>query len=193
MNNKERLVDIAITLFNAQSASVVSTNRIAAEAGISPGNLYFHFRNKEEIIRAIYARMSNCWDKIFTLPTDRMLALEDLQTLTRSHFEVLWHYRFFYREQGALLKRDPLLKSLYQERRRQGLQNLIMLLRVFEFSHIMRLPEEDTGVHELADLIWLVVDFWLPYIENHDNQVLEEQLENGVKLLFRLIDPYLMK
>ena len=36
-----------------------STNRIAAEAGISPGSLYQYFENKETVIAAIVARYSD--------------------------------------------------------------------------------------------------------------------------------------
>jgi AcrR family transcriptional regulator len=48
---------LAIQLFNEQGTTVVSTNHIASAIGISPCNLYYHFRNKEDIIRAIFEQM----------------------------------------------------------------------------------------------------------------------------------------
>ena len=57
MSNRERIVDTALQLFNERGSATVSTNHIAAAARISPGNLYYHFRNKEEIVRALFERL----------------------------------------------------------------------------------------------------------------------------------------
>ncbi|MFN8512060.1 MAG: helix-turn-helix domain-containing protein [Chloroflexia bacterium] len=61
MSTRERILDAALGLFNERGTAVVSTNHIAAACGISPGNLYYHFRNKEEIIRALFDRMFVMW------------------------------------------------------------------------------------------------------------------------------------
>ena len=59
MKTKDRIIQAAVELFNAQGEQNVTTNHIAAHLSMGPGNLYYHFRNKEDIIRAIlfnYAR-----------------------------------------------------------------------------------------------------------------------------------------
>src|ERR1043165_5207757 len=101
-----RIEQAAIDLFNERGTAAVSTNHIAEAAGISPGNLYYHFRNKEEIIRTILDRMMVLWTEVFALPDDRPPTLADLRHMLEGNFTVLWDYRFFYREMITLMHRD---------------------------------------------------------------------------------------
>jgi len=113
MSNRERVLESALTLFNDQGTGAVSTNHIAEAAGISPGNLYYHFRNKEEIIRALFERLFAAWDETFQLPTDRAPSLADLDAMITANYQLIWEYRFAYREQAVLLRNDPELRERY--------------------------------------------------------------------------------
>ena len=54
MKTKDKIIHCALKLFNEQGERQITTNHIAADLGISPGNLYYHFSNKQEIIRSIF-------------------------------------------------------------------------------------------------------------------------------------------
>ena len=58
MKTKERILLGSLNLFNANTASEVTTNDIARELKMSPGNLYFHYKNKEQIIRELFKRLA---------------------------------------------------------------------------------------------------------------------------------------
>src|SRR5215218_4035972 len=191
MGTKERIVGAAIRLFNERGTAAVSTNHIAEEAGISPGNLYYHFRNKEEIIRAIFGRMMGAWDATFELPRDRVPTLTDLRRMLEAAYLVLWEYRFFYREFVALLRRDPELGRGYREVREGGLANTELLLRSFVAGGILREPEDPDALPGLAKLLWLIVEFWLPFVEMGEEAVGPERSREGVGLMMRVLEPYM--
>ena len=191
MGTKERIVGAAIRLFNERGTAAVSTNHIAEEAGISPGNLYYHFRNKEEIIRAIYGRMMAVWEATFQLPQDCAPTLTDVRGMLKETYSVLWEYRFFYREFVALLRRDPELGRSYREVRESGLANTEFLLQTFVAGGVLREPEDQKALPDLAKLFWLIVEFWLPFLEMGEEAVGPERSREGVELMMRILEPYM--
>ncbi len=190
MSTRERIIDTAVTLFNEEGTSAVSTNHIAKALGISPGNLYYHFRNKEAIIRAIYARLRPIWEATVSVPTDRVPTLADLERIIDDHFRILWEYRFFYREMPALLRRDPELLASYHEVREAGLANVEGLLRIFTQVGVLNVPDPDQSLPELARIIWILADFWFPFAELDRLTGEQVDLQEGRALILRVLSPY---
>jgi AcrR family transcriptional regulator len=190
MSTRERIIDTAVALFNEAGTATVSTNHIAKAAGISPGNLYYHFRNKEAIIRAIYARLRPIWEATVSVPTDRLPTLTDLERIIDDHFRILWEYRFFYREMPALLRRDPELLASYHEVREAGLANVEGLLRIFMQVGVLDVPDPDKTLPELAQIIWILADFWFPFAELDRLTGAEVDLQEGRALILRVLSPY---
>ncbi|MFH0071260.1 TetR/AcrR family transcriptional regulator, partial [Peribacillus sp. NPDC056705] len=105
---KDHIIHTAIQVFNEYGTGAISTNTIAQEAGISPGNLYYHYHNKEDIIRAILKVMVKDWDSVWTAPkNDWTPSVEDLKWIIRINLQLQLKYRFFYRELIILIKADP--------------------------------------------------------------------------------------
>jgi AcrR family transcriptional regulator len=52
-NVKERLLDVSINLFLSKGFAGATTMEIARLAGVSKGALYWHFKNKEDIVGSI--------------------------------------------------------------------------------------------------------------------------------------------
>ncbi|MBN2825233.1 MAG: TetR/AcrR family transcriptional regulator, partial [Campylobacterales bacterium] len=110
---KDRVLEVALELFNTQGSRAVTTNHIAKECGISPGNLYYHYKNKEEIIRALFLQMGQEWEpKIEDVSEVSFALFEDIKNL--SH-HLIKKYHFIHAELYALCQNDPELARLNQE------------------------------------------------------------------------------
>lgn len=117
LETQERILKAALKLFNEKGSDSVTTHDIAEEAGISPGNLYYHFKNKAAIIRSLFFKIEvfsvNKWHE--KSPAHREIRFSDFMQF---YFGGLSTYKFFFKEFSALLEKDPILarewKSAYE-------------------------------------------------------------------------------
>ena len=68
---KERILEVSLSMFNSFGEPNVTTNAIADEMNISPGNLYYHYRSKDEIVTKIFAQFERELDELFAMGKDR--------------------------------------------------------------------------------------------------------------------------
>ncbi len=189
-DTRDRVADEARRLFNEHGTAAVSTNHIARAAGISPGNLYYHFRNKEEIIRAIFARIDAHWAASNSLPADRMPALADVRATVHEVYAGLWHYRFFYRELGALTRRDPELAARFRLLRERGVEGTGELLEAFSDAGVLIIPDDGATLPRLATTLMLVSEFWLAFAEAGSETPDDDPTGEGVELMMQILAPY---
>ena len=108
---RERILAVSLALFNDEGEAHVTTGMIAAELGISPGNLYYHFRNKDEIVERLFARFE---ERIVIEPDVQPAgpgAIEDLWLYLHLMFEAIQDYRFLYRNLDDITSRNPRLRG----------------------------------------------------------------------------------
>jgi AcrR family transcriptional regulator len=103
---RERILELSLRLFNEFGEPNVNTTIIAEEMNISPGNLYYHFKNKEDIVNCVFQQFEKEIDKLLRIPSatnDRKPNIEDAWLFLHLLFELIWKYRFFYRDLANLL------------------------------------------------------------------------------------------
>lgn len=192
MKTRERIIAAAIDLFNEQGTKGVTTNHIAAAAGISPGNLYYHFRNKEDILRAIFEQMDAYGLERYQAITTEVQpgTLEAMERTFVMIQEYNWRYRFFKRELTALIMSDPLLRERFQRTHHA----MLALIRqsnecAVAVGVIKPLPEKEMAL--FTEAVWMVALFWLNYLEVGGEEINDGTLGRGIDLLRRIIAPYL--
>ncbi|WP_413380967.1 TetR/AcrR family transcriptional regulator [Alkalihalobacillus sp. 1P02AB] len=189
---KEKIIDTAIIMFNQEGTSSVSTNHMAKELGISTGNLYYHFKNKEEIIRAILEKMIQEWDSVWQVPNSNWLpSFEDLKSIIRASFQLEWKYRFFYRELIVLMKMDPLLKDRHQQIQEQRMTEQKKFFQYFIDAGVLSISQGESQVQDLLKISWIISNYWLAFLETSGEEVSEEKIEQGIQLIMTVIQPYL--
>ncbi|MBI9100631.1 MAG: TetR/AcrR family transcriptional regulator, partial [Spirochaetaceae bacterium] len=165
MSRKDQILKSALILFNKKSIRPVTTNHISTEAGISPGNLYYHFRNKEEIILELFQLMIKEEERAC-----ESIIIEDFTSL-ENYFK---HYISVYYEFRSLKKEILYIKYLspeLEEISKVYFENMVKDLRImvseFSLHGILReLSESET--ERLVDHISLLALFWLPYCEMNE-------------------------
>jgi AcrR family transcriptional regulator len=186
MNNRQTILDAALTLFNASGYGAVSTNHIAAAAGVSPGNLYYHFRNKGEIVLELVKGMYQRWDAELVLPGDRMPTPGDLEGLLKITFRLIAAYRFFYRDLVSLLRGDEALKAEYLAQRRRGMGDFRQMVGALAAGGVVP-SNGDFAVERTADLCWMVTEFWLQNLEIEGLEPDDAQVDRGIALVRHLL------
>jgi AcrR family transcriptional regulator len=191
-DTKTRILDKALELFNAQGAANVTTNHIAEALTMSPGNLYYHFRNKGEIVVGLFARIKAAWAENYALPAGKAPSFRTMDAMAAGNFAIQWQYRFFFRDLTPLLSADPKLAEAYRANRAAGMKNTVALLRHFISAGLMA-PADKRTLEEITELLWLTGDFWLVFREAGGHAPAPADIDLGVRLFRRILAPHIKR
>src|SRR3979409_594543 len=109
----ERILEVTLELFNRFGEPNVSTTLISAELNISPGNLYYHYPAKDELINSLFDRYERSLNELLHA-ADNVRNVEDAWLFFHMLFELIWQYRFLYRDLNDLLSKNRRLDTHFQ-------------------------------------------------------------------------------
>ncbi len=186
-----RIVDAALALFNERGTQAVTTNHIAAAIGISPGNLYYHFRNREDIVRSIFSLMERESREGFgpIAVNAQTLGLEAFEETFRFIQGFNRRFAFFKRELPVLLLRDPELKASFHAVHQETLGLVRALIDGAVAGGALR-PLATSERQLLAEMSWMLTLFWTNYLEVTGDDTEEEGLERGIAMIRLLLQGF---
>lgn len=184
------ILDTATALFNDQGVAAVSVNRIADAAGISRGNLHYHFPTKKDLIAAIFARMADEMEQGAAHDLD-MPGLDHVRAMFDRYVARVWKHRFFFRELSALTNNDPVLRRRYHANRERRLAELLKFFEALIANGEMDRPAPPVTLRHLVTLSWIACDNWLAFIEAGGDPVTQDRLQEGYDLVMCLFRPYI--
>ncbi|HEY5804521.1 MAG TPA: TetR/AcrR family transcriptional regulator [Lysobacter sp.] len=186
---RQRILESALTMFNALGEPNVTTNHIADELEISPGNLYYHFRNKDDIIEQLFARFEERMDTALAAPQGRLPELEDIWLQLHLVFECIWDYRFLHRDLVEILSRNRRLRLRFARILRRADEQAHAVMRGLVQAGIMRASKDEVAA--TATNVLVIATFWLNYAAARGDKDEHAAIRAGIVQVMMLLAPFL--
>lgn len=190
----ERILETTLQLFNAFGEPNVSTTLISAELHISPGNLYYHFPAKDELVNALFNRYEQELAELLAA-ADNVRHVEDAWLFLHMLFELIWKYRFLYRDLNDLLFKNRRLETHFQDLLGAKEQAMRQLLSGLHLGGALKMELREAA--PTASSMVVVLSYWLSfeYVRNPRRALEPEQagqaLLRGAFHVLSLLLPYL--
>lgn len=190
----ERILEVTLALFNRFGEPNVSTTLISAELNISPGNLYYHYPAKEELVNTLFARFEAALDELLQA-ADAVANVEDAWLFFHMLFELIWQYRFLYRDLNDLLSRNRRLETHFQRRLQHKVRAVHALIDALARRNAVQIDAD--ALAPAAQTMVVVLTYWLSYAYVRDpRRALEPDsaaltMGRGAYHVLSLLHPYL--
>lgn len=157
---RARVLAESLRLFNERGEAQVTTGLIAEALGMSPGNLYYHFRNKDQIIEELFARFE---ERVDLAPGEASgpEAIEDLWLYLHLMLEAIWDYRFLYRNLHDLLGRNRRLRERFPRMMSRKREAVVALLEGLARARLLRARPEE--IRAISGNLLLVATYWMSF------------------------------
>jgi AcrR family transcriptional regulator len=190
----ERILEVSLDLFNRFGEPNVSTTLISAELNISPGNLYYHYPAKDTLINTLVDRYEQALAGLLGAADD-VRHIEDAWLFLHMLFELIWQYRFLYRDLNDLLSKNRRLETHFQTVLKDKTRAVRALLGGLGRGSAMRIDPREADATATAMVV--VLTYWLSFEYVRDPRRALEPAAAGAALLrgayhvLSLLAPYL--
>lgn len=184
---RQNIIQTAIQLFNERGVINVRIRDIAEEMQISPGNVTYHYKTKQELMDSVYRYMIKTLEKM-AVGNQFMNPAKDHLHVAKGYLEHIAEFRFFYQDTLEIIRSYPELAKLHQEQVAQE-KSIIRNLMFMSVGKGDLVTEPIEGLYEsLAHSIWMTLHFWLTQqvIRGAKNN----ELEKGLITIANLIYPF---
>lgn len=188
---RERILETSLRLFNEFGVPNVTTQLIADEMEISPGNLYYHYHSKDEIIEAVFAGFERRIDDTLAAPGRRLADVEDIWLFLHLVFEAIWEYRFLYRDLDELISSNRVLEIHFKQILAHKVRTAMQICEGLVAAGEMRASIGE--LQTLAVNMTVLATYWLSFefVRNPRQPVDAAALGRGVFQVMSLAAPYL--
>ncbi len=187
MKTKEKVLLTSIELFNRSGVAPMTTNHIAKAMAISPGNLYFHYENKEQILRELFMRMNK---ETYQIWKPRRSNQKPMLQFVEENFELYWKFRFFHREMYSLRRKDTKLAKMWK----LHIQKMVKLMQILyrqwvRQGQMVQVTNQDELLY-ISESLLAMATTYLQFFESAEKLPGKKSIERGKRHLVRLLIPY---
>ncbi|PUA19054.1 TetR/AcrR family transcriptional regulator [Glaciimonas sp. PCH181] len=192
---REKILELSLRLFNEFGEPNITTTIIADEMKISPGNLYYHFRNKDDIVNSIFVTFEEAMSRMLAVPQEVRPTMQDVWRYLHLMFELIWRYRFFYRDLSDLLSRNRTLELHFKEIFGHKIKVVKQLCQGLQADNALAVNAVE--IDALSTNMVVTASYWLSYQyvlnprQYTEQAVVENALASGCYQVLSLMHPYL--
>lgn len=190
VKTRDRILDISLQLFNSLGEPNVTTLLISDELEISPGNLYYHFKSKGDIVEELFDGFEAEMLDLLAVPDDADISLDQFSFFLHMLFEAVARYRFLYQDLVNVLSRYSQLQKRFRRILKKKNQAFSTLCQSFQRQHTMTI--DDCELSALCEQLTLTVCYWSSFdtLSHLDDRECVDP-GKGVYQMLHLILPYL--
>ena len=179
MKTRDRILQTSLLLFNHEGEAPQTAVDISNALEISPGNLYYHFKGKDAIIRALFGAFEDEMRIILRGSKGGVTSIEDNWVYLYIILEEIYDFRFFYRDLGVLLDRYPDLAVRFRALVAEKRDTITRVLHDLAESDVLQLDPRLKAA--LTDQIMMSITFWLA------NDSIGNEVHDGPSLIHKTV------
>ena len=157
---QEKILKNAIQLFNKKGVGNVRLQDIAKKAGISAGNLSYHYKLKKDLIESVLEYMAESFKKMSSQNMG-LVEQNDYTSVTKNYISFQINHRFFYRDILEIKSLAPQAKDLYQKQIDQVLNFTKNGMYLAIGKGIIKPEPHEGHYHFFAKNAWAILNSWL--------------------------------
>ncbi|MFP2995602.1 TetR/AcrR family transcriptional regulator [Spongiivirga sp. MCCC 1A20706] len=190
-DTKQHIIHTATSLFNEKGFFNVSIKEIADEMEISPGNLTYHFKKKEQLLATIQEEILLA-SKDIIIPEGKYITLEHFELIFLKFYSIQDQYRFFFTNILYLNVAHPKVMRKYKETTSKRLENARKLVDYYISTDRLKPENDEISYTYLIHNLWIVNMFW----KNSSSLIDLEKTnylakESPIESLWHMLKPYL--
>jgi AcrR family transcriptional regulator len=186
---KQKILIKSLELFNSKGIYKTSLRTIANEAGISVGNLQYHFKKREDIIEALYFQLVKKMDSIFLIPNDDLL--KSFLNISKEIITILYEYNFFLLDFVAITRKNQKIKVHYSDLSKRRENETLKMVAILIDNNFFREELLKNEYQNLFRRIEIISNFWFSSVLIQANHLSTDSIQEYTLLINQSIYPYL--
>ncbi len=189
MSKKAHILTEAITLFNEKGISTVTMRQIAESLSISPGNLTYHYKTKEELVQVIYKQLHD--ESSDYMSSDGYVTLHDFETILEKFYNLRKRYSFFFSDITYINRQFPVVAEMYKIANIERFKQSRRLVDYYIATERMIPENEFTNYDKIVHSIWMINTFWPTQGQIMNSEDYKVNQTTPIDITWQLIFPFL--
>lgn len=185
---RKKILKVALTLFNSKGVADTTLRHISDKAGISIGNLAYHFKNKDAIILELYRQMEE--ERIALLSRVQLIpSFENIHEQVLYSLQLSLKYKFFYLSTLYIVRAYPTIAKLHREYINSHIAYIKAMLDYSVGIGNLQAEPQRGYYTRLSETVWLTLQFWLMQESIRGSK--KHNIQQAREVMWSLVHPHL--